>query len=146
MDICCNIDLEWRAADNSGTIANVAGELPYFDLGVTAVNQTGASPQALLLAAVASCYSITLANMLRAACLPRTGVAIHADGTIGGDQGRARFTRVRVQPTIHGADVPRREAYIRMANAARDECLVGRAIRGNVAFVVGEVTLLSDAD
>ena len=41
------------------------------------------------------------------------------------------------EPTIRGADVPRREAYKKSANAARDECLIGRSIRGNVAFVNG---------
>jgi len=146
MDICCNIDLEWHVADNTGTIASTAGELPYSDLGVTAAGQTGPSPASLLLAAIASCYSITLASLLRAACLPCTRVAVHGDGIIGNDQGKARFTRVLVQPTIRGADAPRRDDYKKAANAARDECLIGRSIRGNVAFVVGEVALLSSAE
>jgi organic hydroperoxide reductase OsmC/OhrA len=143
MDTCCSIDLEWRATDNAGTITTTMGELPYSDPAMTANDPAGPSPEVLLLAAVASCYSIALSNQLRAARLPRTRVAVHADGIIGNDQGNARFTRVLVQPTIRGADVPRREAYKKAANAARDECLIGWSIRGNVAFVVGDVAVLA---
>jgi peroxiredoxin-like protein len=146
MDTCCSIDLEWRATENAGTIATTVGDVSYSDLEMTATGRSGPSPEALLLAAIASCYSITLSNLLRTACLPRTRVAVHADGVIGIDRGKARFTRVLVQPTIRGADVPQREAYKKAANAARDECLIGRSIRGNVAFVVGDVAVLGTAE
>lgn len=138
MDICCSVDLEWNASDNTGTIATSTGNLPYYGWDTGMANS---SPETLLLAAIASGYSIMLADLLRAASLPHTWVSVHADGIISSDHGRARFTRVLVKPTIGGADVPQVDAYKRVANAARDECVIGRSVRGNVALVVGEVSL-----
>jgi len=59
MDICCSIDLEWHASDNAGIIATSAGNLPYS--GLDAGTATS-SPEALLLAALAAGYSITLSD------------------------------------------------------------------------------------
>jgi organic hydroperoxide reductase OsmC/OhrA len=96
----------------------------------------------LLIAAISSSYSIALFNVLRASCLPQTRVSVHGCGIIGSNCGKAHFTRVIISPTIQGADLERRDAYEMAATAARDDCLVGRSIRGNVAYVVGEVVLL----
>ena len=94
-----------------------------------------------MIAAIASSYRTTLSNLLRGGSLPSTRVSVRADGVIANDHGKARFTRVTLHPTIHGADVPRREAYKKAATTARDECLIGRAVRGNVSYVVGDVSL-----
>jgi peroxiredoxin-like protein len=119
--------------------------MPYSVFGPTAIGGNGLSPEALLIAAIASCYSITLCDVLRAASLPQTRVSVRAEGVIASDCGKARFTRVTVHPTIRNADVPRQAAYEQAAAAAREKCLIGRSIRGNVAFVVGDVSLLNPA-
>jgi osmotically inducible protein OsmC len=144
--LCCNIDLEWRATDNAGTITTTIGDVPYSDLGMTATGRAGPNPEELLLAAVASCYSITLAKLLRAASLPCTRVAVCAAGVIANDLGKMCFTRIIVRPTIRGADLPRQNTYKKWANAARDECLIGRSFRGNVSFVIGDVAILGSAE
>ena len=104
------------------------------------------SPEVLLIAALSSCYSITLSNVLEAASLPQKHISVHADGIIVKDLGEVQFARVTVSPTIRGADVLRRDAYQKAAVAARDGCLIGRSIRGNVAYIVGGVSLSQSAD
>ena len=101
----------------------------------------GPTPEVLLIAAISSCYSITLSNVLQAASLPQTHISVHAHGVIVREFGREQFVRVTVNPTICGADALRRDAYEEAAIAARDGCQIGRSIRGNVAYVVGDVTL-----
>ena len=95
----------------------------------------------MLIAALSSCYSITLANVLEAASLPQEHISVHADGVIVRHLGEVEFARVTVSPTIRGADVLRRDAYKKAAVAARDDCLIGRSIRGNVAYIVGAISL-----
>lgn len=146
MDINCSIDLEWNGSRNVGSILTPAGNLPYSAPGLTGSGSDGPSPEALLVAAVSSCYSITLSNILRAAGLPQTRVSVHADGVIVSNFDRTQFSNLTVIPTIGGADVRRRDAYEKAAIAARDDCLVGRSIRGNVPFLVGEVVLLHVAE
>ena len=142
MDIHCSIDLEWNSSRNVGSILTPAGKLPYSAPGLTSSGGDGPSPEALLIAAVSSCYNITLSDILRAADLPQTRISVHADGVIVRNCDRTQFSTVTVTPTIRGADIQRRDAYEKAANAARDDCQVGRSIRGNVAFLVGEVVLL----
>jgi peroxiredoxin-like protein len=142
MEMHCSVDLDWRASENAGTVATPMGDLPYSVLGPAAIGGNGPSPEALLIAAIASCYSITLSKVLRDASLPQTRVSVRAEGVIASDCGKPRFTRVTVHPTIRGADVPQQDAYEKAAAAARESCLIGRSIRGNVAYVVGEVSLL----
>ena len=146
MDIHCGVDLEWSSSDKTGSITTPAGNVRYAALDLSDKGDGRPSPEALLVAAISSCYSITLSNVLRAASLPQTRVLIHADGVIFSEVGRAQFTRFTVYPTIQGADVSRRTAYERAAIAARDDCLIGRSIRGNVAYVVGDVSLLKSTD
>jgi hypothetical protein len=53
----------------------------------------------------------------------------------------SQFARVTINPTICGADALRRDAYEKAAIAARDGCMIGRSRRGNIAVVVGGVSL-----
>ena len=145
LDIHCGIDLEWCSSENAGSIAMPAGNVPYSAL-VWTQGAVAPNPEALLIAAISSCYSITLANYLEAAGLPQNRISVHADGVIVSDLGRMQFTRVTVSPTIRGADALRGDAYQKAAIAARDDCLIGRSIRGNVAYVVGDVALPRSTD
>jgi organic hydroperoxide reductase OsmC/OhrA len=142
MDVQCSIDLDWSSGDGSGNINMAARRVGYAALGATGPSNGAPSPETLLIAAISSSYSIALANLLRAACLPQTRVSVHGCGIIGSNCGKAQFTRVIISPTVHGVDLQQRDAYENAATAARDDCLVGRSIRGNVAYVVGEVVLL----
>jgi organic hydroperoxide reductase OsmC/OhrA len=145
MDIHCGVDLEWSSADNTGSITSPTGDVRYSALRLPDTASNGPSPEALLVAAISSCYSIALSNVLRASSLPQTSVSIRADGVIVSEFGKGQFKRVTVNPTIRGADILRRDAYEKAAIAARDECLIGRSIRGNVAYIVGDVSLQREA-
>ena len=136
----CIVELEWCSSDNVGSIVTPAGNVPYSRSGRTQDSER-LSPEVLLIAAISSCYSLTLSNILQAAALPQQHISVHADGLIVRALGRAQFARVTVSPTIRGGDILRRDAYQKAAIAARDDCLVGRSIRGNVAYVVGDVSL-----
>jgi len=144
LDIHCRVDVEWCSSASAGGIVTPAGNVPYAALGRT--QGEGLSPEGLLIAAISSWYGITLSNVLQAASLPQRHESVHADGVIVRDLGRAQFTCVTVNPTIRGADALRRDAYRKAAIAARDVCLIGRSIRGNVPYVVGDVFLPQSID
>lgn len=145
MDLHCGIDLEWCSSDTAGSIVTPAGKVPY-SIFCRTEGGDGPSPEVLLLAAISSSYCITLADVLQDASLPQTRISVHADGVIVMDFGEMHLARVRVNPAIWGADDCRRDAYERAAIAARDGCMIGRSIRGNVAYVVGDVSLSESTD
>lgn len=145
LDIHCGVDVEWCSSNNAGSVLTQAGNVPYSAFGGMQ-DSDAPSPEALLIAAISSCYSITLSNVLRAACLPQAHISVHAEGVIVRELGQVQFARVTVHPTIRGADALLRDAYEKAAATARDGCVVGRSIRGNVAYVVGEVSLPKSTD
>jgi peroxiredoxin-like protein len=137
-----DVDLEWRADQRFGEITVGEARICVSEPRVMGGTGAGMSPEDLFVAAAASSYSVTLAEMLRAVGLPQTLLAIHAEGLVANGCGAERFTTVTVQPTIQGADTARRQAYEKAAIAARNNCFIGRSIRGNIAYVVGEVSLV----
>jgi organic hydroperoxide reductase OsmC/OhrA len=146
MESHCGIDVDWSPAGNAGAITTRSDSVPFTEFCPTKTAMGELTPEALLLAAMASCYGITFANLLRGAALPGRRDSVRADGVIANEHGTARFTRVIVRPLIRGADIARRHAYNQAAVAAREDCLIGRSIRGNVAFVVGDVSLMESTD
>ena len=145
LDVNCQVDVEWCSANNVGNIVTPAGDMLCSAFGRMERGE-GPSPEILLISAVSSSYGIALSNALQAVSLPQKHISVHADGDIVRTLGRGRLARVTVNATIHGADVLRRDAYQKAAIAARDDCLVGRSIRGNVAYVVGDVSLPQSTD
>ena len=140
MDVQCSMDAEWNSDERSGKIIMLTCNVRYATLDEID-GSGGSAPETLLIAAISSSYSIALSNILRIGCLPQTRVSVHGSGTIVNSCGRAQFDRVVISPTIQGADLCRQNAYQDAALAAREHCLIGRSIRGNVAYVVGDVVL-----
>jgi peroxiredoxin-like protein len=136
-----DVDLEWRADRVFGEITAGEAHACVSEPRALGGAGTGMSPEDLFVAATASSYCVTLAELLRAIGLPQTSLSIHAEGLVASDAATERFTKVIVRPTIEGADVARRDAYAKAAIAARNNCFIGRSIRGNIAYVVGEVRL-----
>lgn len=136
-----DVDLEWRADQRFGEITAGEARACVSEPRVLGGTGTSMSPEDLFVAATASSYCVTLAEMLRAVGLPQSSLSIHAEGLVASDAVAERFTTVIVRPTIQGADVARRDAYAKAAIAARNNCFIGRSIRGNIAYVVGEVGL-----
>ncbi len=142
MEVHYNIELHCNTSDGADSVTTSEGRVIHPELGSADAGRNGPSPETLLMAAISTSYSITLSSVLREACLPRSRVSVRADGVTVGSHGRPKFTRVRVSPTIRGADVLRRGAYEKAATVARDDCPIGCSIRGNVAYIVGDVVLL----
>ena len=137
-----DVDLEWRADQRFGEITAGEAHACVSEPRVMGGTGAGMSPEDFFVAAAASSYSVTLAETLRAIGLPQTSLAIHAEGLVTSDAGSERFTTVTVRPTIQGADIGQRQAYEKAAIAARNNCFIGRSIRGNIAYVVGGVLLV----
>jgi organic hydroperoxide reductase OsmC/OhrA len=146
MEVHYNIELHCDTSDGADSVTTPEGTVICPGPGLADAGRNGPSPETLLIAAVSTSYSITLSHVLREACLPRSRVSVRADGVAVSSHGGSRFTRVRVNPTIRGADVRRRDAYEKAATIARDDCPIGRSIRGNVAYIVGDVVLLRSAE
>jgi peroxiredoxin-like protein len=137
-----DVDLEWRADQKFGEITIGDVRACVSEPRVMGGTGAGMSPEDFFVAAAASSYSVTLAEMLRAIGLPQTSLAIHAEGLVTSNAGSERFTTVTVRPTVQGADITQRQAYEKAAIAARNYCFIGRSIRGNIAYVVGGVSLV----
>jgi organic hydroperoxide reductase OsmC/OhrA len=137
----CSIDVEWNSNESSGNVILGSKSIGYGTLHAADRDRNGLTPEALLIAAISTSYSIALSDIVRAASLPQTRISVRASGTIVSSCGAAQFDRVVLSPTIQGADLSRRDAYEKAATAARDGCLIGRSMRGNVAYVIGKVQL-----
>ncbi len=139
------VDLEWRSDQTAGEIRVGEARTPVSEPRLMGGTKVGMSPEDLFVAAAASSYGATLADMLRTARLPQSSLAIHAEG-LASDPGAMRFTTITMRTTIHGADAAQRQAYEKAAIAARNHCFIGRSIRGNIAYVVGEVALVESVE
>lgn len=103
----------------------------------------GTSPEELLISAVASCYSGTLFHLLARDRLPAEKVSVRVTGTVSNYPGPgARFSKVVVRPTIHAGEPERTQAYRACARTAHDHCFIGKALRSDIRYEVGEVTVV----
>jgi osmotically inducible protein OsmC len=97
------------------------------------------SPEELLAAAHASCFSMACSNILAKAGTPPTRLEVEV--TISADKLEAGFTviasRIVVRATVPGAT---QESFSSAANEAKDGCPISRALKGNVEMSV-EATL-----
>lgn len=93
------------------------------------------SPEELLAAAHASCFSMAFSNILAKAGTPPTRVDVEV--SISADKLEAGFTVTRsdivVRGTVPGAT---QESFADAANQAKDGCPISRALKGNVEMSV----------
>ena len=97
------------------------------------------SPEELLAAAHASCFSMACSNILAKAGTPPTRLDVEV--SITADKLEAGWTvtdaAIVVRATVPGAT---QESFAAAANEAKDGCPISRALKGNVAIAV-EATL-----
>lgn len=95
----------------------------------------GTSPEELIAAAHASCFSMAFAARLGKNQTPPTSLATTA--TVTFDKGDAGFkivsSAIDVVGVVPGIDL---EAFKRIAEDAKDNCPVSAALKGNVALSV----------
>ena len=97
------------------------------------------NPEELLLAAAASCFSITLALLLEKKRLPATIIEMEASGAIIRQPDRTlKFAEIVLRPRLKadGWTVEQRKIALDLAHKADAYCLVSNALRGNVTISV----------
>jgi osmotically inducible protein OsmC len=89
------------------------------------------SPEELIAAAHASCFSMALAHALSQAGTPPTRLDTDATATFERGEDGFRLTRMllRVRGLVPGAD---EESFRRAAEGAKEGCPVSKALAGNV--------------
>jgi osmotically inducible protein OsmC len=126
---------EGDLTSGKGTVTAVSSGL-FTDLGVSwaARNSEKAggltSPEELLAAAHASCFSMALSSGLAKAGTPPTKLEVTAAVTF--DAG-VKKSAVRVRGWVPGSD---RATFARLAEEAKDGCPISKALKGNVELAV----------
>jgi lipoyl-dependent peroxiredoxin len=135
----------------SGNLTEGAGMLQYISSGAfsrmpitwgsrTEAHQGRTSPEELLAAAHASCFSMAFANQLAKNGTVAERLDVRVDVTA--DKREAGWTvlssAIKVSGVVPGIDA---ETFARVAEAAKDGCPISRALVGNVELSV-EPTLL----
>lgn len=101
---------------------------------------TGTNPEELLLSAVGSCFTATLAAILEAARLPVASLQVRAEGIVTEYPGpAARVATITVSPTFSGIEPGREKEYEQGAERARERCFIGRHLDPRVSYRIGEI-------
>src|SRR5438552_19213976 len=111
-EIVVRATLSYNAAEATGAIAARSGSLPFSIPTEMGGKGKGTNPEELLLSAVASCFTLTLAIVLRIQKLPYTDLRIGAEGLVTGLPRDLKYQRITVNPMIIGADEARRADYL----------------------------------
>ena len=126
-------------AQGSGTVTAGTSEL-FIDLPVSWASRTESpngqtSPEELLAAAHASCFSMALSGALARAGTPPDHVHVSATDTFDkvGDAWAVTRSELDVVGTVPGLD---EAAFDAAAQDAKDNCPISRALRGNVELSV----------
>lgn len=94
----------------------------------------GTSPEELIAAAHATCYSMALSGALSKANTPPEQLEVSAVVTFSTDGGaHIESSKLSVVGTVPGID---EQAFLEAANGAKDGCPVSKALAGNI-----EITL-----
>lgn len=143
-DLQFEVFLQWKGTGQEGEGKLTAGDDSFIysspaNMGGKGV---GMSPEDLLISAVSSCYSGTLFALLEKKGLPVENVSVRAEGHVNDYPLRSHFAQITVHPHIIGGDLDKEIDYIEAASSARDKCFIGKTIQGNVAYEVGDVSIV----
>lgn len=143
-DLSFDVVADWTGLGRGGVGQIAAGNRTYeFSVPTQMGGRgVGSSPEELLTSAVCACFTSTLFALLPKAHLPASKLTVAAKGKVTEFPGeRARFAEICVSPTVHDGEIGRLEEYAALACKARDCCFIGRTLRGNVSYVVGQVSV-----
>jgi peroxiredoxin-like protein len=138
--------LTWSGGRLSRGLVEAGGEVFGFSVPASMGGLgAGTNPEELLLSAVGSCYTATLAATLEAAQLPAASMEVRVDGRVSDYPGRgARVATITVSPTFVGVEPGRSAGYESAAAKARERCFVGRHLDAQVDYRVGAVTFAEE--
>lgn len=115
-----------------GSFAGASGKIGgTYSFGTRFGEEPGTSPEELLAAAEAACYSMALSLGLEQAGHPPTKVETKAACTIDKVPEGFKITTMKlvVRATVPGIE---NDAFQKIAQATKDGCPVSKAIKGNV--------------
>jgi len=92
------------------------------------------TPEELLLASVASCYTTTLRAIAGAARFNFTDLQVEASGTVRKASSGYEFTQIVLRPNLMIASVEERDRALDLLQRAEKLCLVSRALGPTVTF------------
>jgi osmotically inducible protein OsmC len=130
---------EGKLRDGKGTFKAASG---VFSGPYTAATRfegaKGTTPEELIAAAHAACFSMALSADLEKAGKPATRVATEAACTIETVDGGPKITRMelKVRGKVAGLD---QAGFAKAAAAAKNGCPVSKALQGNVAITLEAV-------
>jgi lipoyl-dependent peroxiredoxin len=135
----------------SGDLANGSGMITYVSSGVfsrlpiswaarTSAHDGKTSPEELLAAAHAACFSMAFSARLGKNGTPATNLDVRAEVTFDQQEAgwRVAASKLIVKGTVPGID---KATFDRLADDAKDNCPISGALKGNVELSV-EPTLL----
>ncbi len=95
----------------------------------------GTTPEELIAAAHAACFSMALSAGLERAGTPVASVATTASCTLEVVDGKPRITTMKLQTRgrVPGIDQP---AFVKAAEDAKTNCPVSKALHGNVTVIL----------
>jgi peroxiredoxin-like protein len=143
LDFGVRLDWQGTSKDGEGVFSSGGSQMPYSAPAAMGGRGVGTNPEELLVGAVVSCYSITLANVLKAAGLPVSRLSVRGEGVVSDYPKSARFSRIHVHPTIAGTDQARGDEYRAAARSARDKCFIGRTVRDHLDYAVGDIAVVA---
>jgi osmotically inducible protein OsmC len=123
---------EWKGGvKGQGSFRGQTGLGGQYNFSSRFENGAGSSPEELLAAAEAACFSMALAFALEKEGHPATSVQTKADCTIEKQGEGFKITRMmlNVQATVPGVDPAKFQS---IAQATKEGCPVSTALKGNV--------------
>lgn len=127
-------------SDGDGTLTADRGATIEYGVPEDLGGKPGRSnPEDMLLAAVTSCYSITLALLAERKRLPVTRIDVEANGEVVRQPDKTlKYTSIQLCPKIalSSTEEAHRKAALDMAHKADLYCVISRAVRGNIEITV----------
>ena len=127
-------------SDGNGTLTLHSGQTLDYGVPEDLGGKAGRSnPEEMLLSAVVSCYSITLALLAERRRLPITHIEVTGEGDVVRQPDKTlKFTAIRLFPRIllASADEAHGKQAEDFAHKAEKYCVISNAIRGNVEVTV----------
>jgi ketosteroid isomerase-like protein len=102
------------------------------------------SPAVLLVRAVGVCHAEEVGAALGEGSLRWSAIEVQTDAACTAVPSAPCLDTVTVYSIIYGGDPSMRSQYAAASRQARDRSLIGRTIRGNVAYKAGAVTVVAD--
>lgn len=123
---------EWNGDSDGGGVLHTEGRTTVYGRPHQLGGEPGrTNPEELLVEAVASCYSITLAVIAERKGLPITKIEVAAEGDVVRQPNKTlKFTAIRLKPvlTVDSTDESVKERALAAAHHAENYCLISKAL------------------